>query len=75
MEENETVQITKRALGRSAAAAGRRLAANGEDGAFYETKITTARFYVDNVLPQASGLATAVTRGSDSALALDEAQL
>ena len=62
-------------MARSALAASRRLAANGEDSGFLETKLATARFYGDNVLPQASGLAAAVTRGSESALALDEAQL
>jgi alkylation response protein AidB-like acyl-CoA dehydrogenase len=62
-------------LAHSALAARRRLEANdGGDRAFLEAKIKTARFYADNLLPQAAGLARSVVRGADSTLALDEAQ-
>jgi len=48
----------------------------GTDGDtdFYRAKIVTARFYAEHILPQAAGLASAVTGGSSSVLALTEAQ-
>ena len=62
-------------MGRAAiAAAGQLGQANGDAG-FLQTKVKTARFYADNILPQAAGLATAVTEGGASTLAVDEAQL
>jgi alkylation response protein AidB-like acyl-CoA dehydrogenase len=62
-------------LAHSALAARRRLEADGEvDRDFLETKIKTAGFYADNLLPQAAALARSVVGGADSTLALDEAQ-
>jgi alkylation response protein AidB-like acyl-CoA dehydrogenase len=48
----------------------------GTDGDtdFYRSKIVTARFYAEHILPQAAGLTSAVTGGSSSVLALTEAQ-
>ncbi len=55
---------------RSASIAQRRLAgAYGADAAFYEAKMSTARFYADYVLPQSSGLAHSIVYGAAGALA------
>ncbi len=67
-------------LAQAAASAARRLSANGSDQAedgdqrFLETKIATARFYADNLLPTARAAAAAVTKGADSTLALEPDQ-
>jgi hypothetical protein len=64
-------------LARAAARAAQRLGAQGtENGAndFLESKILTARFYAENILPRAGAEAAAATRGAASTLALDEAQ-
>jgi hypothetical protein len=62
-------------LARSALAAAARLAAGSDaDRSFLEAKIKTALFYAENILPQCSGLARAVTQGAESTLALDEEQ-
>ena len=57
-------------LGRAALVAARKLAANDGDAAFMRAKISTARFYAATVLPQATGLARAVTHGGDATLEL-----
>jgi 3-(methylsulfanyl)propanoyl-CoA dehydrogenase len=55
---------------RSAQIAQRRLAdASGGDAAFYEAKISSARFYADYVLSQAAGLAHGIMHGAAGALA------
>ncbi len=61
-------------MARAAAVARPRLA-GGEEADFYRTKVATARFYTDQVLPKASSLAAAVLSGASTALALEEAQL
>ncbi|MFQ5467348.1 MAG: acyl-CoA dehydrogenase [Kiloniellaceae bacterium] len=65
-------------MGRSAAAAQRRLGAGasngGETADFLRAKIATARFYVDNILPRAAAEAATVAGGAPSTLALDEDQ-
>jgi len=61
-------------LARSALIAEKRLAEGKGDKAFYKAKISTARFFADQLLSQAQGLATAVTSGGAGALALDEEQ-
>ncbi|HVR68413.1 MAG TPA: acyl-CoA dehydrogenase [Verrucomicrobiae bacterium] len=45
---------------------------NGADRAFLDGKVTAARFFCDNLLPAAAGLATAVTAGGPSTLELPE---
>ena len=60
-------------MGRAALIADAKLAAGG-DADFCRAKIATARFYAEHILPQAAGLASAVTGGSSSVLALTEAQ-
>jgi len=49
------------------------LAAKGDDQAFMEAKIVTARFYADHILSKAPGLRDSIVEGADSvtALALD----
>jgi alkylation response protein AidB-like acyl-CoA dehydrogenase len=61
-------------LGRQALAAARALSL-GEDDRFYRAKIATARFYAENVLPQADGLLTAATLGADAVDAITEEML
>jgi len=58
----------------SALAAEAKLAGGGGDRAFYEAKIATARFYADQLLTQAPGLAEVVRSGGAGALALSEEQ-
>ncbi|QWD62529.1 acyl-CoA dehydrogenase [Polynucleobacter sp. MWH-UH25E] len=41
------------------------------DPTFYNTKIATARFFIENLLPQAQGLATSIVEGGYSANALE----
>jgi len=45
--------------------------ANGEAG-FYQGKLTTARFYMERILPQAGGLYTAIKAGKESMMAMPE---
>src|ERR687898_1466055 len=57
-------------LARSAPAANRALAnGNGDDEGFLRQKIVTARFYAEQLLPQAAGLAPAVQAGPADPLA------
>jgi alkylation response protein AidB-like acyl-CoA dehydrogenase len=46
------------------------LAAKGEDTAFMNAKIATARFYADHLLSKAPGIRDAVVEGADSVTAL-----
>ncbi|WP_341712467.1 acyl-CoA dehydrogenase C-terminal domain-containing protein [Erythrobacter sp.] len=46
------------------------LAAGTEDKAFYEAKLTTARYYMDRFLPDAGALRRKLETGSDSMMAL-----
>jgi len=62
-------------LARGALAASRRLADDDGDSAFLEGKIAVARFYADNLLPQAVANAAAAIRGAASTLALEEEAL
>ena len=65
-------------MARAGLAARRRLdangGANGEDAAFLRAKLTTARFYADQVLGQADAIARIVIEGGASVMALDEDQ-
>ena len=56
-------------LGREALAARARLEAGGDDARFMATKVRTARFYCDNLLPRAAAEAATVMTGADSTLA------
>ena len=48
------------------------LAAVTDDKAFYEAKLTTARYYMDRYLPDAGALRRKLETGSDSMMALGE---
>jgi 3-(methylsulfanyl)propanoyl-CoA dehydrogenase len=58
-------------MARQAAAASRRLATRDTDGDFLRTKVVTARFYCEQILPQTAGLLAAVTALPYDWLALD----
>ena len=57
-------------LGRGALAAQKHLSAGTGDARFLAAKIQTARFYAEALLPQAAGLAQAVTGSGDATMAL-----
>jgi hypothetical protein len=59
-------------MGRAAEIAAARFAESKGDMQFYKTKIATARFYVEHILPQAPALAEEITCGAASVLALEE---
>jgi alkylation response protein AidB-like acyl-CoA dehydrogenase len=61
-------------MARAGLAARRRLDSNGSDGAASNAKLTTARFYADQVLGEAPALARVVTEGGASVMALHEDQ-
>ena len=44
----------------------------GDDAKFYETKLATARFYMDRYLPDAGALRRKIEAGADSVMELDE---
>jgi len=46
--------------------------ANGDAG-FYQGKLTTARFYMERILPQTGGLYAAIKSGKESMMAMPEA--
>ncbi len=62
-------------LARSAQIASSQLAKGEGEASFLKSKILTARFFADHVMSQAPSLALAITRGSESVLAVDEAML
>ncbi len=61
-------------LARGALIARQKLEQAGGDASFYQTKITTARYYADHILPKTQALRHEVVEGSESVLALQEAQ-
>ncbi|MSP67477.1 MAG: acyl-CoA dehydrogenase [Alphaproteobacteria bacterium] len=59
---------------RAARIAGQRLAAGTVDGAFYQAKRTTARFFAEHLLPAVPALLGPITSGAETLFALpDEA--
>ncbi len=58
-------------MARAAVAARKLLDNGGDDRAFLEAKIATARFYAEQILPQAAGLLGPVTRGDALLYAID----
>jgi 3-(methylthio)propanoyl-CoA dehydrogenase len=62
-------------MGRGALAATQALARSGNDAAFYETKIATARFYADHILSQAPALLHPIRHGDASILSIAEDEL
>ena len=61
-------------MARQALAAGRRLASGSIETDFLRAKLVTANFYCEQLLPQASGLASAATAGAADLMALTPAQ-
>lgn len=57
---------------RSAQAAQLKLAAGEGDAAFYRSKLTTARFYFERILPRTRGLVETMLSGSDNLMELPE---
>ncbi|MCH2487359.1 MAG: acyl-CoA dehydrogenase C-terminal domain-containing protein, partial [Erythrobacter sp.] len=49
-----------------------KLKASDDDKAFYEAKLSTARYYMDRYLPDAGALRRKLEAGSDSLMALGE---
>jgi alkylation response protein AidB-like acyl-CoA dehydrogenase len=45
----------------------------GEDGAFYQAKLATARFFMAKLLPRHASLATSLTAGAEPVMALPDA--
>ena len=61
-------------LARAAIAASDDLKTPGADTAFLTGKIITTRFYAEQILPQAAGLLTPITKGAGTVMALTEEQ-
>ncbi|MEI6557211.1 MAG: acyl-CoA dehydrogenase C-terminal domain-containing protein [Rhodospirillaceae bacterium] len=61
-------------LARAATAACDDLSQRGADHAFLTGKIITARFYAEQILPQAAGLLVPITQGANTVMALSEEQ-
>jgi 3-(methylthio)propanoyl-CoA dehydrogenase len=61
-------------MARAALIAEKRLADKQGDKSFYEAKIATARFYADQVLVQAPGLAATVVGGAAAVMKLSDDQ-
>ncbi|GAA5183029.1 acyl-CoA dehydrogenase [Niveibacterium umoris] len=60
-------------MARAVIAAQRKLSEGTGDSNFYKTKIVTARFFAEHVLPHAASYSHTVCKGAGSALTLDEA--
>jgi alkylation response protein AidB-like acyl-CoA dehydrogenase len=58
---------------RSAVIAVEKLATPGDDAPFYKAKLTTARFYMERVLPQVGGLLAAIKSGKAAMMDMEEA--
>jgi alkylation response protein AidB-like acyl-CoA dehydrogenase len=58
---------------RSAVIALEKLAQPGGDAGFYKAKLTTARFYMERILPQVGGLLVAIKAGKGAMMEMDEA--
>jgi alkylation response protein AidB-like acyl-CoA dehydrogenase len=59
-------------MARAALKAHRKLESGAEDRDFYETKIITARFYADHLLPRTSLYLQIMETGGEAVMALDE---
>ena len=57
---------------RAANAASAALEVGDGNQDFYKTKLATARFYAEHVLPKSEGLSASITKGADSFLSLPE---
>jgi butyryl-CoA dehydrogenase len=61
-------------MARAAAVSASRLKSGEGDSKFYEAKLATARFYAEQILPQALAYRTAIVEGGQAVMALDEDQ-
>ena len=61
-------------MARAAVAAQQKLGEGSGDAAFYNAKISTARFFADHILSQAPGLRATIIDGSAGVMALSEEQ-
>jgi hypothetical protein len=52
------------------AVAAKRIIAEGNSDPFYSSKVSTAQFYADQILPRALAHKTAVVSGADSTMAM-----
>ena len=57
---------------RMAETAQQKLAEGDSDKAFYEAKLTTARFYFQRILPRTRGLVATMVSGADNLMSLDD---
>ncbi len=58
---------------RGAVIAVDKLTAPGADAPFYKAKLTTARFYMERILPQVGGLLAAIKSGKAAMMEMEEA--
>jgi len=58
-------------MARSAQAAAKLLAAGNGNAPYLQAKLATARFYAEQILPQAPGLLGPITAGADALFAID----
>jgi alkylation response protein AidB-like acyl-CoA dehydrogenase len=61
-------------MARAATLATGKLDSGAADSSFYETKLTTARFYAEQIMPRVRAYRDAVTAGSENIMALSEQQ-
>ena len=59
-------------MSRAAIIANNKINAGDDDNAFLRTKIKTARFYADHILPRTSSYLQSILAGSHSTMALDD---
>ncbi len=58
---------------KSAKLAGEKLPTANGDAGFYQAKLTTARFFMDRLLPQTGALWSSIRAGKASMMDLEEA--
>jgi len=63
------------AMARAALISRKQLDAGEGDADFYRTKIKTARFYAEHLLPQSAALAATIRNGAQATLAVTEAEM
>jgi len=61
-------------MARAVLVAKDKISKGDDDPDFYKSKIISARFYADHYLPRASAYLGSIIAGSESTMALDEAQ-
>ena len=61
-------------MARAATLATEKLDSGAADSSFYETKLTTSRFYAEHIMPRVRAYRDAVVAGSENIMALSEQQ-